>query len=374
MVHALGERPLTLPVLADLPAAPSASDARQALVFQSQRIRGACVLAVILIHVTSSPDGTPLNWSTAIALFLNGLARFAVPCFMVLSAFHLSLNSRNEKPLPFYRRTLMHLVVSYVAYSTGYVVLTHRQFSGFLEVWLPAILTGTAYVHLWFIPVILLFYLLHPFLRRWYRRTERAGGWVVVALIFQLGWAVATSDLNAALSTDSWLAPAKVLRAFFCYVGYFLAGYFLYDHAGEVVALARRRAFVILMGLAWLVVSVVMFTIRGASLQFSTVPGAGKALEPLLCLAAFVMLATWRSRGVPSGPIERLLEASGLYAFGVYYLHMLVLAIFSWGWRHYVELPMDHGLFYLLAFPSVSVLSLLAVKLVARLPFGRYLA
>jgi len=366
---------LTFQLQTASPTDPSSLEARQSLVFQSQRIRGTCALAIVLIHVTSPPDGTPVGWLTAAAVLVsNSLARFAVPCFMVLSAFYLSLNPRNERPLPFYRRTLTQLAIPYVLYSTIYVLYTHRQAAGLPRRWLSAIVTGTAYVHLWFIPVIVMFYVLHPFLRKWFRRTRRGGRWVVAAFAFQLAWAVATSNINAASSTTSWFAPAKVLRAFLCYLGYSLAGYYLHDHAGRLLALTRRLPLVIGATLAWLTIAVFIAVARGPDRQFATFPPVGKALEPLLCVAAFVVLAVWRSGSPLTRPLERLVDTCGLYAYGVYYLHMLVLGCFTWTCARFVDSPTLHGLFYLLAFPTVSILSVLTVKLLARLPFGRYFA
>ena len=368
---------MTLPALADLPTTTKASDPRQALVFQSQRIRGVCVLAIILIHVTPSFHyGTPFGWVTALQLYMNSLARFGVPCFVLLSGFFLSLNARNERPLPFYRRTVRFLLVPYVVYSAGYVVFAHRQFTGIIEVWLWAMLTGTAFYHLWFIPVIVQLYLLHPFLRTWYRRTGQGGGLVVTALVIQTVWAVATPDLAAqAMNTDTWLTPAAVSLSFLSYIGYFVAGYYLNDHAADVDQVIRRRGLVIVAALGWVTAAAVMTT--GRAIALSGGPALGtishQALAPLLSPAAFVVLAAWRSQGLLTRPIERLVQRSGMYAYGMYYLHPLVLEMVSWGWKHSVALPRSHGLFYVVAFPLVSVFTLFAVKLVARLPFARYL-
>jgi hypothetical protein len=80
------------------------SDARQLLVFGLQGIRGACVLAVIAIHVAGPArfsTRTPVDGFSVFLMLANSLARFAVPIFVLLSGFHLSLNVRNERPVPF---------------------------------------------------------------------------------------------------------------------------------------------------------------------------------------------------------------------------------------------------------------------------------
>jgi len=68
-------------------------------------------------------------------VFANTLARFAVPLFIVMSGFYLSLHTRNQHALRFYRRTLPGLILPYVVYTAIYILaknpnLTHALRAG----------------------------------------------------------------------------------------------------------------------------------------------------------------------------------------------------------------------------------------------------
>ena len=82
------------------------------------------MLAIILIHVTGTfAERAPVDWFTAVLIFANSASRFAVPVFVMLSGFHLSLNARNEQYFRFYRRTLKHLVIPYLLYTALYTLV-----------------------------------------------------------------------------------------------------------------------------------------------------------------------------------------------------------------------------------------------------------
>jgi len=372
---------VTRPPRADTTATDSADDARRLLVYQLTRIRGACVLGVILIHLTAPfPARVPFDWLTGLMLYLNSLARFAVPIFVLVSGFYLSLNGRNERAGPFYRRTLKALVIPYVVYSAGYAMISHRDAAGWLQAWLWATLTGTAFYHLWFIPVILELYLLHPILRRWYRRSPLGGRFVLLAVAAQVTWAVATDVAIKPPAADSWLSLPAVGLSFLSYVGYFVMGYFLHDCASQVVNAARRPAVIVASGLAWAATAAMIAAWRAIPLADGQVflsaahpTLAISLLGPALSLPAFVILAGWHQGARATGPTGWLVHTSGLYAYGVYYLHPLVYELVAWSFIHGAGLGKTSVMFLVIAFPGVCVLSVWLVKAAARLPFARYL-
>lgn len=52
-------------------------------------LRGLAILAVLMIHITSSYVGSSYS-----AMFLNQISRFAVPTFLVLSGWGLTISGR----------------------------------------------------------------------------------------------------------------------------------------------------------------------------------------------------------------------------------------------------------------------------------------
>jgi len=139
-------------------------------------LRVAAALAVIAIHVTAGyiDKSSP-------AYLWNHAVRFAVPLFIVISGFllyHTDHNAPVSSPLTFYRKRLDRILWPFIIWSIVYCL-----FNAYLLRWSDpllflitlgkSLLWGTAYYHLYFLPIILQFYLLYPWLRRWLMKNPR---------------------------------------------------------------------------------------------------------------------------------------------------------------------------------------------------------
>lgn len=359
--------------------AQATADPRNTLVFQSSRVRGVCVLAVVAIHVAGLSSLSPhTNALTYVLLWVKAMCRFAVPVFVLSAGFYLSLNPRNERPRAFYRRTLHLLLIPYLVYSTLYLLATPPPGGRSVSALVSAIAGGTAYGHLWFIPVILELYVAHPFLRRWYRRSPNPVRFTMVAVLGQ--WVYATVAVAWLQHSEGW--PTDVVRtagAFVPYVGYFTAGYLLHDRAGGFVAITEDRTHRTLALVTWVAAAAGIAGYAAVPLWLGgspwAVPGlAHDLLAPVLSASALVVVSgTLRERD-SSGFLPRLALLCGLYAFGIYFVHPFVLLAVNWALTNVLHLNWEQPLFYLLAFPAVTGASILAVKALARVPVGRYLA
>jgi probable poly-beta-1,6-N-acetyl-D-glucosamine export protein len=361
---------------------PSAPDPREFVVFRIPWIRGVCVLGVILIHVAGIVQlRHRVDWLSPILIFLIGISRFAVPTFIVVSGFYLSLNVRNERPLPFYRRTMRPLLISYIVYSTLYVAMTFRTGHPSWRTWLWALSTGTANGTLWFIPVIVELYLLHPFLHRWYRCATSRARFVVLACLVQVASAIVAEVFGTIAQTMPWLQLLGVGLSFLQYVGYFVLGYYLLEHASDIPVVVGRRDVRAAAGVTWLAAAGALAAwnaiplLRVGTWEAIPYPGLAVALLAVpMSAAALPLLVAWSPGARVPRLINRLVGMCGLYAFGVYYLHPVVLSVVSVVLTKFAGLSWDGVAFYALAFPLVSTLGALSVKLLARLPHTRYLA
>lgn len=137
--------------------------------------RAIATIAVVMIHVTATPlIVNPKGGGLSITyLILNITARFAVPIFVVISGLGLTLSDRkSEGYFHFIYRRLMKIIPAYVVWTviytliyddnTGALAFNHRPA---LSVYLNNLRTGNACYHLYFIPMIVLLYLVYPLLR-----------------------------------------------------------------------------------------------------------------------------------------------------------------------------------------------------------------
>jgi probable poly-beta-1,6-N-acetyl-D-glucosamine export protein len=148
-------------------------------------LRVIAILAVVAIHTTTktiqavSGDLHLVPYS----LFFNQTVRFAVPLFFLISGFVLELSSPPDLNYWAYlKKRLSRILVPYLFWSFVYYFFVYPgNISGFPH----ALLAGTASYQLYFIPTLLVFYLIFPLFHRYYRIL--ANRWVLLALgILQL--------------------------------------------------------------------------------------------------------------------------------------------------------------------------------------------
>jgi surface polysaccharide O-acyltransferase-like enzyme len=368
------------PADAPEPAPPPSPGPRELLVYQLPLIKGICIALVVLTHVASEYSKmTAWSWLTGALLAGHGLARFAVPCFVLLSGFYLSLNPRNERARPFYRRTLKYLLAPYAVYSVIYWLA-----SGSRDPWelVWDLGTGSAWGHLWFMALIVQFYLVHPFLARWYRRCTWRGTLVLLALALQTAYALPFEVWVPGTAHFSGVMRLIVRLGRLCFlthVGFFLGGYWLLEHADAALRLTRRPAAVVAAALLWLgtgVATAVQWAIPLSHGLATKIPHAyvlHRLVTPFMCAGALVTLVALCARR--NSRLEHgraFLSSLGLHAYGVYYLHPLGLWLGGRALTNWAGITADSLLYFALIFPFTLLVTLGAVRLAAQTPAARY--
>jgi surface polysaccharide O-acyltransferase-like enzyme len=123
-------------------------------------LRVLSILAVIMIH-TSTKVLQQSAFGFTFTLFLNQISRFAVPVFFFVSGYALNLNYTNIKE--FYQKRLSRIIVPYLFWTVFYLLFVYPD--SLLN--LPRhLLTGSASYQFYFIPTLLIYYLIFPFVRR----------------------------------------------------------------------------------------------------------------------------------------------------------------------------------------------------------------
>jgi Uncharacterized protein conserved in bacteria len=193
---------------------------------------------VVLIHVSSQNwYGTSIysaDWQ-AMNIF-DSIARPAVPIFLMLSgAFMLA----PEKPLTARRillRYIPRLMGAYVLWSFVYAVYSLTSaFTAFSGLSFISIIKATVdgQYHLWYLPVIILLYILLPVLRPAVAGDDGRRRCEYMLAVFLAYGAVRTTVLVFDFPGHSYaqtLADRFTFGALWSYAGYFILGYYLYRY------------------------------------------------------------------------------------------------------------------------------------------------
>jgi len=132
-------------------------------------LRVVSILAVLLIHTTTRTIEATHNDIVGfpITLFLNQISRFAVPLFFLISGLVLELNYNNHPSyFSYVKKRLSKILFPYLFWSLIYYFFVYTQNHDSL---VRMFSTGNASYQLYFIPTLLIFYMIFPFLHKIYK-------------------------------------------------------------------------------------------------------------------------------------------------------------------------------------------------------------
>ena len=132
-------------------------------------LRTLSILAVIIIHTTTRTlEAAKFNLiGFPFTIFLNQIARFAVPLFFLISGFVLETNfDPNTGYITFLKKRFSKIFIPYIFWSGIYYLFIYNQNR---ENFFVVLLKGNASYQLYFIPALCIFYLIFPLLHKVYK-------------------------------------------------------------------------------------------------------------------------------------------------------------------------------------------------------------
>lgn len=166
---------------------------------------------------TSAPEDTLFVYAN----FLDSVSRFCVPLFFMASG--AAILGRDYEIVDFYRKRLSKIIPVLVFWALVYLAFRVFVKGEHIGVFQAAMMFfgGHVYYHLWFLYVIVILYLLSPFMRRLVVSMSRAEALVLFGV-----W-IAVAVLLPHVESVSGLRFGFVYREMGAYSGYFVLGYYL---------------------------------------------------------------------------------------------------------------------------------------------------
>lgn len=306
-------------------------------------LRVFSIFCVVVLHVSGKgwieyPVGAP-QWA-ACNLF-DGLTRFCVPAFVMLSGMQL-LHPDKNPALP---KRLIRIAAAYGFWSALYAAAGSLR-EGDASFW-TRFLQG--HYHLWFLFMIAGLYLVTPFLRAIAAEKKRCEYFLLLASVF----ALLLPTARKAGYPLAWFDQFQ-LQLVLGYSGYFVAGYYFakYDFSKTarrvIYALGIAGAFVTVFGTFYL-------SVRAARAE----DWLYSYFSPCVALSAVAVFTLFRQ--IRWRWNARLLERAARLVFGVYLSHDFFLSLL---FRLTAGLP-----FYMTA-PYIVLASLAVFLLALSLSFA----
>ena len=195
----------------------------KARIFWIDIVKFIAVLFIILAHIVWIVEqeihikGNLLNDFLTINRII---ATLGVPLFMMVSGSLLLGKDFKLKSdiFAFYKRGLLPLFVTAEIWIVIYCLVTNRPFS-FKEMLLSMTFLNKPEVHLWYVRLIVIYYLLIPFLNC--LRSKRFSFYISLLIVI----AAFTFIYNGWLILKGDICPTNSNRSYFCYLIYMAIGY-----------------------------------------------------------------------------------------------------------------------------------------------------
>jgi surface polysaccharide O-acyltransferase-like enzyme len=325
-------------------------------IYAIDALRVVAILAVVLIHTsTRTLEASYYNLiAFPVSIFLNQISRFAVPLFFMISGFVLELNyDFNAGFWPYLKKRFSRIFIPYLFWSAVYYFFVYKiHHVNFIQ----ALLTGNSSYQLYFIPSLLIFYLIFPLLHKIYKTISNR--WVLI-LLGLIELCLLYRDYYYHNSTN----PFPVDMALFNYY-VFILGMFASHHQEKILELVSKCKYWLLLITVGMGVYVFW---EGRSTYLATYNYLAfysqwrpSVLVYTILLAGllyyFFTIVTWGSS---------VFKALSKLSFFVFFIHVIFLETL---WFYFGKYFYTRPLFDVLFFALVAGLSFAAAYLVHKIP------
>jgi len=328
-------------------------------------IRFTAIFFVILLHVSAAVSveyGKVSNEDWLISVFYNSISRCSVPLFVMLTG---GLILSKELVLKdFLKKRFTRIFWPWLFWSIIFISFTIYgisrknellNFDKLFEIFFSGLVNGSSY-HLWYIYMILGLMLFMPILAGWIKNAKD-----IDLMYFLLLWflVVCLKWCNVSLMHYH-------LFYFSDYIGYLVLGFVITNNR---IPSFLNNKIVFIIGIISLSITFLL-TIKFSFINGFFVQEYFDYLAPNVVIysaSIFYLLKNLQSK-IPAWVNKTINEISDL-SFGIYFIHVLfIYFVFK------VFLPTDFSA--VISIPLLSliilVLSLVSIKLMRLLPFGKY--
>lgn len=344
-----------------------------------QYLRGFAIIAVIIIHTSDYASNLNLSVLSIANLFLNYISRFAVPLFVLLSGIVLSLKYNTSMSIkPFYIKRMKSILPQYLFFSLFYLIVPLSLHMGSLTIppiskIFSSILLANSSGHLWFIPMIIQFYLLYPYLISMYEKTNNVKVFILISAIIQNIWLIINKGLFSSCLNDNILNITQFI--FLSHLFYFILGIYVGRNYIEiksfVVSLKWTLSHLFILSTIIIYGFIIKCFINVGTI--SKIPsycfGIVYMLHPIYFPVIFSILLIISIKLKDVNKVySSVIFNLGNYSFGIYLIHALFLRELPFIMNTKMNINYTQWEFYPLLFILTLGLSYLSVYFISYLP------
>lgn len=280
-------------------------------------LRAFAILGVVLIHTTAplATDGEVFS------VVVNQASRFAVPAFFILSGWGLTISNsleRSKNYVSFIKKRLWGLLPLYLMWNVVYLFST-GSFKEYTSLSLSTlnelareIFLGGIHSHLYFVPIISLFYIIYPLLLKY--TNERN-------LLWALGITIVSQLLDYGFTRESFYMDNNPLNWFF----YFILGIWLAQNFEEKIEKIKQYKIPITAGVFISFATIVLTAFLGESIFGYDLALA--STRPSVIIYSSMIIAFTMVTAIDLSFLNKILLPISKYSYYIYLSHYFFVDI-----------------------------------------------
>jgi peptidoglycan/LPS O-acetylase OafA/YrhL len=365
-------------------------------------LRGFAILAVVAIHTSMNfTKITNVNLLLVLNVIVDVFSHFAVPLFIFISGFVLSLNYKGTfSQKKFLRKRVKSVIPSYIIFSTLYLLLNVilSAINGNLKI--PSLMiiifnfvTASSYYHLWYFALIIQFYIFYPSIIKTYDKyaNNKIFYFIFLMLIIQELWLIIRDVIITYFdsSTHSYsiyfnaISSTILSRVFFSHIFYFTIGIYVcrnYQYTLDKLFKAKR----------WILPTIIVFTgiissfwIDGIAKygSYERIPQSyfivphllASVYFPFVFSILFIISLNFSITKYKYSNYSKIILLLGRYSFGIYLIHALFITVIVTLVFPQFGVDVNCLIFYPTLFILSILLSCFSVYFISHLPYSEIL-
>ncbi len=338
--------------------------------FFADGLRALAVFAVIILHTASDSvehygEISNSNWWSAD--IYNGLVRFCVPMFVVLSGAFLLRKDRIITTKELLLKRLPKLIIPLICWSIIYILFKTIDYGDPLssinvKEQPKVFYNGPVAYHLWFLYMMIGVYLAWPVINVYIKSATEKN-----ILYFLTLWVIVNSVLGI-INIFTGLQTSVEVNIFTGYVGYFLLGYYLFNFAFSGATLNK----IYLFGIAGFAISIItpFVCYRMGFARTDDIIATDFTPDVVLCVTALFL---WFKNNIKNGEqniLGKVITEISSLAFGIYLVHVLIIEYIFSEDRSYYETVTSWNPAWAIPVKALIVLiiSYIIIKLIKLIP------
>lgn len=359
-------------------------------------LRGFAILAVIAIHTSANfAEIRDINLLLIINVIIDVFSHFAVPSFIFISGFVLSLiyNGQFSKK-SFYAKRAKSILPQYIIFSVFYTLLgiglstiNGKASSSSILTMITNLLTTSSSYHLWYFAVIGQFYIFYPYIIKIYNKftdDNKTLCFAGIVLIIQLVWIVVSDFAQTVLDMSTYLNSMNyylnllinswLSLIFLSYIFYFVLGIYVcqnYKNVKEQILKVKKWAILTILVMTGIIS---LLFIKGIirygdyyeipHTYFMLLNFIESLYFPLIILITLIISL---NLSIMKNKYSNIVLSLGKYSFGIYLVHVFYIDVITQIVYPHFEIFSNQLIFYPVLFLSTLLLSYFSVNRIAHL-------